>query len=201
MNCLHTWKAQMHGMLLCTKNVSLGATIQETFKIFSGNILHKDRVFMFSSKKANKWIAQKCKRSQAQSKHGWTSNNEQQHHGLRAGDTECKLVWQSQGKNRQAPRRVHCRFLKWLIPKSLQNLQDENTQKLKEYEDVSYGLILLLLFSKHLLVVTVGAQIWSKIGAEFIFWLDIWRQFSSKLTQSHYKGWSKGVISQLITLQ
>lgn len=81
----------MHGMPLCAKNVSLGATITETFKIFGGNILHKE-VFLFSSQKANKWIAQKGKRSQVQSKHGWTSNNEQQYHGLCAGDTESKFT-------------------------------------------------------------------------------------------------------------
>lgn len=47
---------------------------------------------MFSSKKANKWIAQKGKKRQVQSKHGWTSSNEQQHHGLRAEDTKCKFT-------------------------------------------------------------------------------------------------------------
>lgn len=65
-------------------------------------------------------------------------------------------------KNRQAPMRVHGRFPNRLIPKRLKNLQDENTQKLKEFQQELYGLILFLLFSKHLQVVTVGVRILSK---------------------------------------
>lgn len=40
--CLHTWNAQTHGMLLYAKKCEFGSCYDRTYRIFSGNILHKD---------------------------------------------------------------------------------------------------------------------------------------------------------------